>query len=323
MGIWTIAMVGVLVGCEAEDLDPDGDGLTTDEELALGTDPNVADTDGDTLSDFDEVRVHMTDPLLPDTDGDGLRDALEISRWETDPLVADTDEDGLNDGDEVREYNTDPLVIDTDEDGYRDGDEVLEGSDPADPQSLIYRGGWPYNPNKNQINDPGGVVGRVSTGSIFPRAIGEDQFGQEVELYDFAAFDGLVVVDAADFNDEDNQALSGWLGGFEDNETLESSYGGIRAAVELGELRWLTFLTNGLLDRRPVPNNDVRAWADFFEDFRSPVLGDIKFQVLNAVNLTQTGELEWPYMAVLDGETMEVVFIGEQTATLDFVRTRL
>ena len=42
--------------------DTDGDGLTDDEEAALGTDPNNPDTDGDGVSDGDEV-ANGTDPL--------------------------------------------------------------------------------------------------------------------------------------------------------------------------------------------------------------------------------------------------------------------
>jgi len=44
----------------------------------------------------------------PDTDGDGLSDSEEVDIHGTNPLVADTDGDGLNDGDEV-EYGTNPL----------------------------------------------------------------------------------------------------------------------------------------------------------------------------------------------------------------------
>jgi hypothetical protein len=65
--------------------DDDGDGLTNEQESLLGTDPNVADTDGDGLSDGDEVSVLGTDPLLKDTDGDGLSDGLEVATG-NDPL---------------------------------------------------------------------------------------------------------------------------------------------------------------------------------------------------------------------------------------------
>jgi hypothetical protein len=42
--------------------DDDGDGLTNEEEAALGTDPGEADSDGDGVSDNDEF-AHGTDPL--------------------------------------------------------------------------------------------------------------------------------------------------------------------------------------------------------------------------------------------------------------------
>jgi hypothetical protein len=58
--------------------DSDGDGLINSQELALGTDPFLADTDGDGLSDGDEVGIYRTDPLNPDTDGDGLSDGEEV-----------------------------------------------------------------------------------------------------------------------------------------------------------------------------------------------------------------------------------------------------
>ncbi len=44
-------------------LDPDGDGLMTDQELDLGTDPKNADTDSDGITDGNEVLFLGTDPL--------------------------------------------------------------------------------------------------------------------------------------------------------------------------------------------------------------------------------------------------------------------
>ena len=64
--------------------DPDGDGLTTVQELALGTNPLAADTDGDGIKDGDEVNIYHTNPLLADTDGDGIPDGAEIAAG-TDP----------------------------------------------------------------------------------------------------------------------------------------------------------------------------------------------------------------------------------------------
>lgn len=89
------------------DRDPDGDGLTSQEEGILGADPNNADTDGDGL--FDGVEV-----------------ALEL-----DPLLAQT-----TDG-------TDDAGLDTDGDGYSNLEEQSRGYNPADHYDSPAVPGWP------------------------------------------------------------------------------------------------------------------------------------------------------------------------------------
>lgn len=61
-----------------EPIDKDGDGLDDTKETELGTDPNNWDSDGDELSDGDEVLVWKTNPLNPDTDGDKFPDGTEV-----------------------------------------------------------------------------------------------------------------------------------------------------------------------------------------------------------------------------------------------------
>jgi predicted outer membrane repeat protein len=118
--------------------DDDGDGLTNLEEYAWGTDPHNWDTDGDGLSDGDEVNIHSTDPLNPDTDGDGIPDGWEVQHGldPLDPTDAnlDSDGDGLTDYEEYL-LGTDPNNWDTDGDGISDGSEVNQGYDPLDPDS--------------------------------------------------------------------------------------------------------------------------------------------------------------------------------------------
>lgn len=75
------------------DDDTDGDGLSDGFETGTGivngmtdsgTDPLLADTDGDAVGDLKELQIG-TDPFNPDTDGDGSADGVEIAR-QTDPL---------------------------------------------------------------------------------------------------------------------------------------------------------------------------------------------------------------------------------------------
>jgi len=76
--------------------DPDQDGLTTAAELALGTDPYNADTNGDGIPDGVEARTGGS-PTNLDPDGDGLSNFAE-RKIGTDPFNPDTDGDGVNDG---------------------------------------------------------------------------------------------------------------------------------------------------------------------------------------------------------------------------------
>lgn len=63
---------------EGQPLDTDADGLTDDQEKEKRTDPLSWDTDGDLLSDGDEVNTWQTNPLVADTDGDSYKDGDEI-----------------------------------------------------------------------------------------------------------------------------------------------------------------------------------------------------------------------------------------------------
>ena len=65
----------------------DGDGVVDFIEVERGTNPKNSDSDGDGLSDGDEIFNHETEPLVEDTDGDGVNDGDEVAAG-TDPLSA-------------------------------------------------------------------------------------------------------------------------------------------------------------------------------------------------------------------------------------------
>jgi outer membrane protein OmpA-like peptidoglycan-associated protein len=134
-GFWNLG-IGLIFTGEGGSSDADMDGLTKDQELQLGTNPNLADTDGDGLNDGLEFNQYKTDPLNPDSDGDGISDNDEVKNYTTNPNLIDTDNDGLTDGDEIIKYKTDPLRVDSDIDGLKDKEEIEQyKTDPNKPDT--------------------------------------------------------------------------------------------------------------------------------------------------------------------------------------------
>ncbi len=113
--------------------DPDADGLPNADELLFSADPNNPDTDGDGLSDGEEVNTYHSDPMETDSDGDGLTDGEEAITYGTNPCSVDTDGDQMPDAWEV-EHKLDPLRNDGGEDPDNDGlpnaGEFLHLADP-------------------------------------------------------------------------------------------------------------------------------------------------------------------------------------------------
>ncbi|MFN3195041.1 MAG: OmpA family protein [Chlorobiota bacterium] len=111
------------------DNDHDSDGLTNEQEAALGTNPYKSDTDGDGIADNLEINLYNSDPKLADSDGDGMTDGEEIAN-SSNPNKSDSDGDGISDYEELMLYNSNPNEIDSDKDGLTDIEEVQKGSNP-------------------------------------------------------------------------------------------------------------------------------------------------------------------------------------------------
>ncbi len=135
--------------------DTDGEGLIDGWEHMWGSDPHLANTDGDGWTDAQEVFDFGTDPTDDDTDNDGRLDGIgneDGADDDNDGMINavdyDSDNDGLDDTDEDADQNgivdtgeTNPRLYDTDADGFSDGYEIYESHDPTGAETDPLDGG--------------------------------------------------------------------------------------------------------------------------------------------------------------------------------------
>tara|TARA_R110002072_G_scaffold1409_4_gene11964 strand:- start:9531 stop:10940 length:1410 start_codon:yes stop_codon:yes gene_type:complete len=178
-------------------IDTDGDGLTDDEEVELGTDPGNPDSDNDGLNDGDEV-VSGTDPFNGDSDQDGVLDGADI-----DPLSAtsDSDGDGISD---IEENNngTDPLSTDTDQDGVEDSNDAFpldanESIDTDNDGTGDNSDAFPNDSGETTDSDGDGVG---DNGDAFPSDPSEsadsdnDEIGDNADAYPLSNLSATLVL---------------------------------------------------------------------------------------------------------------------------------
>lgn len=205
-----------------------------------------------------------------DTDGDGLSDREE-DELGTDVDNPDSDGDGLQDGDEI-DHGADPLVVDTDGDGYTDRDEVFEETDPADDQSVIYVGGWPYYFEKEELNG-GSYLRPIAVGSRFARIDLPDQNDDRLDLFDFYNDTKPVVIDLSAQWASTCQDLSSWLVGRDDPAGHAAIWPAGPAVVARGDVYWITVIgeNDGFL---PATQRTARQWADAWPSDRVVVVAE-------------------------------------------------
>ncbi|MGA1867755.1 MAG: MopE-related protein [bacterium] len=103
------------------DMDDDGDGVTENEGDCDDTDASIYPGAPEIYDDGIDQDCDGRDPISTDSDGDGLTDEEEIKTYGTSPDLADTDGDGFNDYTEciiyfepdINPYKFNPLVADT------------------------------------------------------------------------------------------------------------------------------------------------------------------------------------------------------------------
>ncbi len=189
-------------------LDSDADGLCDVDEPQHGTDPLNADSDGDGLSDGEELNTHGTDPLNPDSDGDFYADSREIEEG-TDPN--DRCDPGVLPPIRAGDPN-DPLAARASVDGWSS----VMVIDEARPFNLSGAASGVVKDFEFWVGAARGrvtpfVAERTADNEFIVRAIGTTRvFGEDYEIDDEAT--------AVRFPFSDNEAIvevqEGWVPGF-------------------------------------------------------------------------------------------------------------
>lgn len=267
--MWTV----LLLACSTPDPSDTGarPGKTDPQETAdtadssaTGDSVDTGDT-GDSGEPPDTQDTVDTDPTetAPDTE-------LPEETGDTSSEAPDADADGVSDADETS-AGTDPYDADTDGDGYGDGDEADAGTDPLDALSLPYVGGWPYNRDKDLLTEPD-PKDACAVGTRLPRAEMPDQFGDLVDLYDFAGHGVPVVVQlVAAWSSWDMQLSMTLAGQASSFDSL--GYGAIDDPVNDGRVIWVTIVqwnTSGSL----ASSSDAVKWSTAYTNDHIPVVAD-------------------------------------------------
>lgn len=243
-------------------------------------------------------------------DGDGTDD--DGSDTEVDPVDYDRDDDGLTDADEAL-IGSDPDDPDSDGDGVLDGDEIAQGTDPLFDGDVAveqtYTGGWPNNPMA-EVLAAGPVSSAIAPGQVWPRGSYVDQYGDTVDLYDFAGQGVPIVLEFAAEWCGPCASLADFLSGGSPNgfDDLDD----VRQRVNAGEVRWITFMSED--DRGDPPTaRTVADWHQTFANAQIPVLADSNQDALDYAELTA-----WPTLVLLDENmVIQVSAEGISPAILD------
>lgn len=247
----------------------------------------------------------------------------------TDPVPIDpnldSDNDGLTDIDEIEIYGTDPFNPDTDGDTWLDGEEVAAGTDPLDPLSFPYRGGWPINPDKDALGDPDTTFAMAQPGVQLPRIRNLDQFGDVVDLYDFSASPVPILLELVGY---------GRSGLDHTEQLLRDGTGPLASPVrsrlpEVVASRSLYYIRIVAYGGGQAPTvNTLNAYARDFPNDDSPIVLDDDdsrmYQIFERDNNARFPQYFGPLVAEVDPRTMRLLTdYRDAAATLEDVIGRV
>jgi hypothetical protein len=185
---------------------------------------------------------------------------------------------------------------DSDGDGYTDLQETHAGTDPLDPESVIYQGGWPYNMDKDALEDPGWESPPME-GSRMPRWRAIDQYGDTFDLYDLAGHGRKIVLDVGTWFCMPCKAMAQYFSDGDASVMDEFAwwnprYNGVLEMINQEEIYWVTVLFSG---SAPVSQDDVTRWHDTFPNHHVLVLGDQDLRLREYLSV-----VAMPHIDVLD-----------------------
>ncbi len=185
---------------------------------------------------------------------------------------------------------------DSDEDGYTDRQEKHFGSDPFDENSVIYKGGWPYNMYKENLSDPGfgdcismplgngcdckddnsclegSICGyQFNTrqcvpmpGSKVPRFIGLDQFGDYVDIYDLANQGFPIIIEISTMYMQAPNLLASWFASGDESiyemKWWQDNFEQMKSIVDAGDVYYVRILHKGSSKGEPIEQGDAAIW---------------------------------------------------------------
>ena len=162
---------------------------------------------------------------------------------------------------------------------------------PTTPSSP-YVGGWPFNPDKDELGDPDWSP-PGSVGDQVPHFTAVDQYGDIVDIYDFAGRGVPIVIDMGTIYCGPCKAMAAYLSTGDMSHLIwdppegaqpgyypwwSEDYEGLRDMIANEEIYWLTVLFNESASG-PSDQAECAEWDEAYPNPHIPVLADANLEL--------------------------------------------